>query len=150
MTGDEYWVYHYEPESKRPSMQWKLPSSPANKKFKTEASTGKVMLTIFWDVNGPILVHFQEKGQTVTSARYSDMLVNELKPAVRSKRRGILSKIVLLLHDNARPHKAAPTVDTPRFLKFEVLKHPPYSTELAPLDFYLFGPMKNFCEARSL
>jgi len=40
------------------------------------------MLTIFWDVNGPILVHFQEKGQTVTSARYSDMLVNELKPAI--------------------------------------------------------------------
>jgi len=27
-------------------------------------------------------VHFQEKGQTVTSARYSDMLVNELKPAI--------------------------------------------------------------------
>jgi hypothetical protein len=40
------------------------------------------MLTIFRDVNGPILVHFQEKGQTVTSARYSDMLVNELKPAI--------------------------------------------------------------------
>jgi len=68
VTGDESWVYHYEPESKRQSMQWKHPSSPANKKFKTQASAGKVMLTIFWDVNGPILVHFQEKGQTVTSA----------------------------------------------------------------------------------
>jgi hypothetical protein len=63
-------------------MQWKHLSSPANKKFKTQASAGKVMLTIFWDVNGPILVHFQEKGQTVTSARYSDMLVNELKPTI--------------------------------------------------------------------
>jgi len=67
-TGDESWVYHYEPESKRQSMQWKHPSSPANKEFKTQASAGKVMLTIFWDVNGPILVHFQEKGQTVISA----------------------------------------------------------------------------------
>ena len=35
VTGDESWVYHYEPESKRQSMQWKHPSSPANKKFKT-------------------------------------------------------------------------------------------------------------------
>ena len=69
VTGDEYWVYHYGPESKRQSMQWKHPSSPASTKFKTQASTGKVMLTIFWDVNGPILVHFQEKGQTVTSSR---------------------------------------------------------------------------------
>ena len=68
VTGNESWMYHYEPESKRQSMQWKHPSSPANKKFKTQASSGKVMLTIFWDVNGPILLHFHEKGQTVTSA----------------------------------------------------------------------------------
>jgi hypothetical protein len=100
------------------------------------------MLTIFWDVNGPILVHFQERGQTATSARYSDMLVNEMKPAIRSKRRELLSKRVLLLHDNARPHTAADTVDTLRALKFEVLKQPPYSPDWAPSDFHLFGPMK--------
>jgi len=123
-------------------MQWKHPSRPANKKFKTQASAGKVTLTIFWDVNGPIFVRFQEKGQIVTSAGYSDMLVNELKPAIRSKRRGLLSERVLLLHDNARPHTAAHTVDTLRDLKFEVLKHPPYSPDLAPSDFRLFGPMK--------
>jgi histone-lysine N-methyltransferase SETMAR len=141
-TGDESWVYHYEAESKRQSMQWKHPSSPANKKFKTQASTGKIMLTIFWDVNRPILVNFQEKGQTVTSARYSDMLVNELKPAIRSKHQGLLSKRVLLLHDNARPHTAAHTVDNLRALEFEVLKHPPYSPDLAPLDFHVFQPTK--------
>jgi len=94
------------------------------------------------DVNGPILVHFQNKGQTVTSARYSDMLVKEMKSAIRSKRRGLLSKRVLLLHNTARPHTAARTVDTRRALKFEVLKHPPYSPELAPSDFHLFGPKK--------
>jgi len=142
VTGDESWVYHYEPESKRQSMQWKHLSSPANKKFKTQASSGKVMLTIFWDVNDPILMHFQEKGQTVTSARYSDILVNELKPAIRSKRWVLLSKRVLLLYDNIRPHTAAHTMDTLRDLKFEVLKHPPYSPDLAPSDFHLFGPMK--------
>ena len=27
-------------------------------------------------------------------------------------------------------------------LKFEGLKHPPYSPDLAPSDFHLFGPMK--------
>jgi hypothetical protein len=48
----------------------------------------------------------------------------------------------LLLHDNARPHTAAHTVDTLRALKFDVLKHPPYSPELAPSDFNLFGPLK--------
>jgi len=131
-------------------MQCKHLSSRANKKFKTLASTWKVMLTIFWDVNGPILVHFQEKGQTVTSARYNDMLVNELRPAIRSKRRGLLSESVLLLHDNACPHKAAHTVDTLRALKFEVLKHPPYSRNLAPSGFHLFRPMKEHLGAQIL
>jgi len=33
-------------------------------------------------------------------------------------------------------------VDTLRALKFEMLKHPPYSLDLAPLDFHFFRPMK--------
>jgi len=82
VTGDKSWVYHYEPESKIQSMQWNHPSSPATKKFRTQASTGKVMLTIFWDVNGPMSVHFQGKVQNVTSAQYSHILVNEMKPAI--------------------------------------------------------------------
>jgi transposase len=123
-------------------MPWKHPSSLANKKFKAQASAGKVKLTVFWDVIGSIMVHFQEKGQTVTSARYIDMLVNELKPAIRSKRRGLISKRVVLLHDNARPHTAAHTVVKLCALKYESLKHPPYSPDLASWDFDLFGPMK--------
>jgi hypothetical protein len=70
------------------------------------------------------------------------MLVNELKPAIQSKRRGLLSKRALLLHDNTRPHMAAHTVDILCALKFEVLKHPPFSSDLVPSDFNLFGPMK--------
>jgi hypothetical protein len=37
---------------------------------------------------------------------------------------------------------AAHTVDTLRALKFEMLKHPPYSPDLAPSDFRLFGRTK--------
>jgi len=43
---------------------------------------------------------------------------------------------------------AAHTVDTLRALKFEVLKHPQYSPELAPSDFHLFGPMKEHLRGR--
>jgi len=70
------------------------------------------------------------------------MLVNKMKPAIQLKCRGQLSKRVLLLHDNVCPHTAVRTVDTLHALKCEVLKHPPYSLELAPSDFHLFGPMK--------
>jgi hypothetical protein len=33
VTGDESWLYHYEPECKIQSMQWKHLSPPANKKI---------------------------------------------------------------------------------------------------------------------
>lgn len=148
ITGDETWVHHYEPETKRQSMQWKHTSSPSSKKFKSQPSAGKLLLTVFWDSQGPILEHYMEKGVTVTSVNYSNMLRNELRPAIRSKRRGRLTQGVLLLHDNARPHTAHLTINTIRQLNWEVLEHPAYSPDLAPSDFHLFGPLKNALRGR--
>jgi hypothetical protein len=39
VTGDESWMHHYQPESKRASVQWKHPISPSRstKKFKVNA-----------------------------------------------------------------------------------------------------------------
>jgi hypothetical protein len=45
----------------------------------------------------------------------------------------------LLLHDNAHSHAAVHTLCA---LKFEVLKHPSHSLDLAPSNFHLFGPLK--------
>ena len=142
VTGDGIWIHNYESESKLQSMQWKHPSSLVAKKFKRQPSAGKMMLTVFWESQGPILETYQERGTTVTSATYCDMLQRELKPAIRSKRRGKLSKEILLLHGNARPHTAAHTLETHKQLKWEAMEHPPYSRDLAPSDFHLFGPLK--------
>jgi len=76
------------------------------------------------------------------------MLIDRAKPAIRSKRRGQLSKGIVLLHDNARPHTAAHTVETLQKPKFEVLAHPPYSPDLAPSDYHLFGPLKKALRGR--
>ena len=87
-------------------------------------------------------------GVRFTSARYSDLLANNLKPAVHTERRGLLSKKVLLLHDNARPQTASQTVETINHLGFEVLEHPAYSLDLAPSDYHLFGLLKNALRGR--
>jgi len=52
------------------------------------------------------------------------MLEEEFKPAILSKRRGMLTNGVVLHHDNARTHTAAATVETILKLKFELLPHP--------------------------
>jgi len=74
ITTDETWVHHYKPDSKAQSMAWKCLTSPVAKKFKSQPSAGKIMLTLFWDMEGAILVHFTPKGETVNSQNYCDVL----------------------------------------------------------------------------
>ena len=44
ITGDETWVYGYDPETKFQSSQWKTPGSPRPKKARRSLSQVKVML----------------------------------------------------------------------------------------------------------
>ena len=141
VTGDETWVHHYQPETKLTSKQWKHKESPTPTKFRVVSSASKVMATVFWDMRGVLLVEFQEHGRTVNASSYCSLL-ERLKAAIRTKRRGLLTQGVILLHDNARPHTARLTLETVEQLGLEVLPHPPYSPDLAPSDYHLFGPMK--------
>ena len=84
VTGDESWVHHYEPKTKRASMQCKHSTSPAHKKFKVTPSARKVMLTVFWDCQGILLTEFQQRDHTVTSASYCTILT-KLCAAIRRK-----------------------------------------------------------------
>jgi hypothetical protein len=59
VTDDETWV-HYQPETMQKSVQWKHPSSPLAKKLKVQPLAGKLMLTIIWDSQGPILMTYLE------------------------------------------------------------------------------------------
>ena len=81
------------------------------------------------------------RGNTVNNATYADLLKNHLRPAIKSKRRGLLRTGVLLQHDNARAHTARSTVATIQDLS-ECLPHPPYSPDLTPIDFHVFGLLK--------
>jgi len=48
ITGDETWVYQYNPEMKQQSAQWKTANSPRPKKFRQSKSRVKTMLLTFF------------------------------------------------------------------------------------------------------
>ena len=141
ITGDETWIHHYEPESKRQSMEWRHTSSPQPKKFKAQKSAGKIMATVFWDAQGVILVDFLPKGETINSEAYIQTLTR-LRARIQRVRPNMPIDNVLLLHDNARPHTSIRTRETIASFGWTTLPHPPYSPDLAPSDYHLFGPMK--------
>jgi histone-lysine N-methyltransferase SETMAR len=82
------------------------------------------------------------RGLTINSESYCDLLQNHLKPAIRSKHRGLLSSGVLLQNDNVRPHTARATEKKIMDLRLECIPHPAYSPDLAPSDYHVFGPFK--------
>ncbi|UYV81976.1 hypothetical protein LAZ67_21000282 [Cordylochernes scorpioides] len=56
ITGDETWVYGYDPETKRQSMEWKGKDEPKTKKSRLCKSKNKVLLVTFFDIKG--IVHY--------------------------------------------------------------------------------------------
>jgi len=48
--------------------------SPVKKKFKSQPTAGKVMLTLFWDSQRPVLGHYHEWTMMINSAHYSEMV----------------------------------------------------------------------------
>ena len=76
------------------------------------------------------------KGKCIVGVLY------RLKKTLRRKRPGVLQKGVTLQHDNATPHTAKRTTEWLQRYGWEVLPHPAHSPDLAPSDYYLFGPLK--------
>jgi transposase len=54
----------------------------------------------------------------------------------------MLTKGVVLLRDNARPHTTARTNALIKLFNWEIFDHPPYSPNLAPIAYQLFTKMK--------
>ena len=59
-----------------------------------------------------------------------------------NKCRGLLSKWVLFLRHNLRPHSSTAATEGTRQLKFELPPHPPCIPDLTLFDYHTFEPLK--------
>ena len=68
---------------------------------------------------------------------------NGSKQEIARKRRGKLTRGVLLLKDNAPAHTSFVAMTTATKCGFEILPHPPYFPYMAPSDFYQLPKLKS-------
>ena len=54
----------------------------------------------------------------------------------------------ILLQDNAQLHTAQPTPQKLNELGYEVLPHPPYSSDLSPPNYHFFKHLNNFLQGK--
>lgn len=68
--------------------------------------------------------------------------------AIQKKRPDVDLCDLILHQDNAPPHTAASTQLEIDVLGFQRLRHPPYSPDLAPMDFRVFSEVKSHLRGR--
>jgi histone-lysine N-methyltransferase SETMAR len=132
ITGDEKWITYVNLSRKR---QWVGPGSTPSPDVKPDVHEHKIMLCVWWDMEGPIYWEVLDDKVTVNAALYTQQL-DRLAAAVAENRPD--KKKIMLLHDNARPHTAKLTQAKIKGLGWEVLAHPLYSPDLALSDYHLF------------
>lgn len=143
ITGDETWIYFYGIPNKRKNMMWLAEDEPrpivASKGFQSR----KRLFTIFFNHEGPVLVDILPEKMTLTGTYYRQNILPGVIQEIEQKRPTTGVKDVLLLHDNASPHKSKVVKKYLEDQQLQVLPHPPYSPDLAPCDFWLFPTLKD-------
>jgi len=143
VTIDETWLYHYDPETKQLSMEWRYNGSPRPKNSECKTPLEKFSPRFFLGVqDGILFIDYLPNIQTVNEEYYPSLLV-QLKDILKEKRRGKVTEGFLFLHENSPAHRALATQKKVAYLGFQFLYHPPYSTDLSPSDCHLFPGLKN-------
>ena len=129
ITGDESWIFEYDPETKRQSLEWHTANSPRPKKARMSKSKIKCMLICFMDSTRIIHKEFVLPGQTVNQHFYREVL-ERLRKRVARVRPDIKEKW-MLHHDNAPCHTALSITEFLAKRSIPVVPQPPYSPDLS-------------------
>ena len=103
------------------------------------------MSTFFWDWEGVIHIYFLQERRMINAGYYSNISLGKVNAKIWPKRK-IGGNLISFLQDNARPHTYRKTMETTRKLKWDLLPHPPYSPDIIPSNFFLFGRTKSDLE----
>ena len=87
------------------------------------------------------MLDFLAKKSTIT-VMYNAKLLDQLRTVIHEKCRSKLSKGILLQQDNARVYTCKIAMDAAERNGYELIPHPAFSPDLAPIDYFLFLNLK--------
>jgi histone-lysine N-methyltransferase SETMAR len=138
VTGDESWFYLFYP----PSSKWIKKEEDRPVMESMSHLSKKVMVTICFSSTGLRHLFTLPHGQTMNAKSFVDYV---LKPVEKSYEMIELPPDApcLIHYDNARVHLAKHTADFLQQSSLVRIPHPPYSPDISPCDFFLFGYIKH-------
>ena len=145
ITADEAWFYL---TTERDGM-WAESPKEVPPRVKMTVGSPKVMVFVAWCPRGPVLIECLPPNTPFDSSYISYVLVGKYKAATIPGKRGRSLRGLVLHWDNAKPHIAGATSDLLASLGAVVLPHRPYSPDVAPCEFDLFGYLKHRLSGQS-
>lgn len=140
VSGDESWIYSYEPERKHQSTVWVFDDEVKPTKVVRSRSVSKKMVASFISKKGHVATIPLQEQRTVTADWYTKVCLPEMMAELR---RSNPTRRVILHHDNASSHTARKTKDFLDQENVELMTHPPHSPDLSPKDFFTFLRIKD-------
>lgn len=139
ITGDESWFYYTFNQNSK----WVINGMPPGERVRRSFNNKKIMVVIFWSIDGIRLIDFIESNMSFNG----DFFINNVLIPIKNSSQFIAAKKQkqsFFIHmDNSPIHRSEKVKSFLNENKFQVCSHPPYSPDLAPSDFFLFGTLKN-------
>jgi histone-lysine N-methyltransferase SETMAR len=138
VTEDESWFSHYNPHQAK----WARTRSEAGSRSRQKPTKEKTLVVVFWSFSGFFLVRALPSGSTFTSEYFVTSLLPDIESEISKTRPSLRLARTKLHWDNARPHTSSTTRYALDSKGVILLQTPPYSPDLSPSDFFLFGYLK--------
>ena len=111
VTGDEFWIYQFDPEIKTQSTVWVFPNEEPPTKIKRAQSVGKKMIASFFSANGHVATITLEDRRKVNSEWYITKCLPQVFEKIKESRPKAGLRGICLHHDNAIAYSAARTLE---------------------------------------
>jgi hypothetical protein len=135
ITGDETWLPFETPQD----YVWLPKDTAPPERPKQTIASEKVLVTVFWSTTSFYVINAMPVGESIDAVYFQKKILDPLLKEIMKDR----SSGQYYIHfDNAPAHRASSTAEKLRGTGLIMMPHPPYSPDLAPSDFYLFGRVK--------
>ena len=146
MTGDESWFYlKYQS-----SYMYAASRDKVEYRTSMEISTEKIMVTMFFNGNSLLCLDLLPKKNKFNQQYFIDYIIPEIQLNTDEIEDEPNLKNMKIHMDNCKIHKGKLITQKLNDLKVKSIPHPPYSPDISPCDFWLFGRVKKYLEDKEI